>query len=341
MSIIARLFSISLRLASVLALFALTNVTVLAIESGSDKNTTTKSLKSPEDFRQNADREFVAGYYQSARDYYGQYLHRVTTSEPDLIARMAVCDFWLGIQDLSSKEFEEASKLYGQTLSGYLAQTDSHLAKLAYDQSLASALECCKRFPGEWKSYWRLGFFHNRYCEYQEAIEAYSKAIERFPHSDTRSNAVEFEELCGMPTLARLYGLRSQCFYRTGKYPETLADCTKYIELEPKSPLGYEARAQTYVQLQKFEIAVPDLKMAVSINSGHPRTFKQLGFCQLQLGQYQEALTNLSQAIKLFPRYAEAYHLRAQALKNLGKDKDAADDERTAKRMGYQSQPAV
>jgi tetratricopeptide (TPR) repeat protein len=304
------------------------NLIALAAEPSSDKK------GSPNYLLQNADRDFIAGYYQSARDFYSQYLHAGSKPDPEVITHMAMCDFWLGLNDVSAREFNRVSKLEGQSLACYLARIDAHIVMLEYDRSLEASRECCQHFPNEWKGYWRLGFLHNKYCEYPEAIDAYSKAIELFPKTSTDSKAT-FEELSGHPKLSRLFALRAQCFYRVGKYTDSIADCTKFIELDPSSPTGYESRAEAFLHLQKFADALNDLKKAAALDTPRARTFKQLGFCQLQIGQNEDAAANFSQAIKIFPRYAEAYHLRAKALRSLGKAKDAEEDEKTAKRFGF------
>ena len=71
------------------------------------------------------------------------------------------------------------------------------------------------------------------------------------------------------------------------------------------------------------------------------RSYKQLGFCQLQQGKYQDAVASLSVAIERHPKYAEAFHLRAQAMKGLGQYASAAEDERTATRLGFRPDDSV
>ncbi len=140
----------------------------------------------------------------------------------------------------------------------------------------------------------------------------------------------------------RLYGLRAQCYYRLGKYEQSIADCTQFIGLEPSDASGYEARAEAYIQMKNFASALPDLKKAVALKTTRPRTYEKLGLCEMQLGRCDDSVTDLSTAIKLFPRYAEAYHVRAQGVQGPGKQTRLRPKMiRRAKHLGFRGEGAV
>ena len=153
------------------------------------------------------------------------------------------------------------------------------------------------------------------------------------------NHSAVFEELPGRPTLPRLYGLRAQCFYKTANYNAAIDDCTKFIELRPQSNAALEARAEALIKLGDYAGAEKDLEKAVEQKTMRPRTFKQLGLCQVKLGKYNEAEITLSKAVTLFPKYAVAYELRAEAMQNLGQQLASGNDRRKAMRLGLVDSP--
>ena len=49
----------------------------------------------------------------------------------------------------------------------------------------------------------------------------------------------------------------------------------------------------------------------------------------------RQAIGNYDKALKIDPNYAEAYYNRGHAYANLGNDKQALEDWKTAARLGY------
>jgi len=295
-------------------------------------------------YRQQGEKHLNSRDYQTASEDFRQYMRLVTPPDPRVLCHLALCDTLVGRKTLGEREFQQASELQGETLEGYLSRFDSRMAANNHDQALASASECCQRFPKEWKSYWRLGFFYNTYREQERAIEAYSKALELRANSKSEpstSPTEAFEELSGRPELSRIYGLRAGCLYRIGKYAEAIADCDQFIQGEPTNPQGYESRGEARLRLHNLTQAADDFQKSIDLKTKRVRSYKQLGFCQLQQGKYQDAVASLSVAIERHPKYAEAFHLRAQAMKGLGQYASAAEDERTATRLGFRPDDSV
>ncbi|HEY9759560.1 MAG TPA: tetratricopeptide repeat protein [Oculatellaceae cyanobacterium] len=289
--------------------------------------------------KQKGDKYLIDLSYQDALNEYRHYMKLTAKPDPSVIVRIATCDGWLGRQGLSAREFERAAKIYGDNLDGLLAQFDAHLVQAEYDQALAIAEKCTKRFDKEWKGYMYLGFLHDKFLETENAVAAYSRAIELYPlHPERASNVRGLE---GPLLQSRLYGLRGHCYYRLKKYREAVADCTKVLELEPGELTAYESRAEAYIHLDDFSAAERDLLQAVALKTIRARTYKQLGLCQLKRGDNENAVTSFSAAIAHYPRYAEAFHLRAEAYRKLGKPVVAASDEVEARKLGFNLDGAV
>ena len=60
------------------------------------------------------------------------------------------------------------------------------------------------------------------------------------------------------------------------------------------------------------------------------------GFLYHELGQYERAIEDYSETIRLDPRVADAYYNRGLAYQSLGKSEDAERDFQKAKDLGYE-----
>ncbi len=66
-------------------------------------------------------------------------------------------------------------------------------------------------------------------------------------------------------------------------------------------------------------------------------TYSNRSFAYLFLGQYQRAIQDLNQAIRLDPQSAIAYSIRGLIYEKLGKSKEAELDITKTKGLGYDS----
>ena len=89
----------------------------------------------------------------------------------------------------------------------------------------------------------------------------------------------------------------------------------------------YRARAIAYVGLGDTATALQDFKKAIEIAPNDPENWNTRGFhLWLQYEQYQKALEDFDQAIKLSKNYAYFFNNRAWARFNLGDTKGAYSD---------------
>jgi len=308
--------------------------------------TAQSQVKTSEDagfYKLSGDHHFKGMEYIKAVDDYEKYLALTKRADPDVTYRSGVCYQRMGIPDLATKAFQTASELYGNSMKGYFARCDCYMMKSDFDQALREALEACRLFPNEWRTYARLGFCFHKICQYREAIAPYSKALE--VHGKISDKQTLFEEFWGRPHDTRIVALRAQCYYKVGKFKECEADCTRVIGLRPDFFPGYEARGEARLQMGDFVGASKDFETAIKLARARPagqfgqgtiraRTFKQLAFCQQKLGLNTLACANLNEAIKMFPKYVDAYKLRSDVMKKLGNDQAAEIDAKMAEKLG-------
>ena len=75
----------------------------------------------------------------------------------------------------------------------------------------------------------------------------------------------------------------------------------------------YQGRANVYYQMGNYQEAAGDYTVALSAQEDAV-SLGNRGYCYLQLGQLDAALSDLNRCIELDPEYAWAYYTRGQIL---------------------------
>ncbi|HXA52784.1 MAG TPA: tetratricopeptide repeat protein, partial [Candidatus Acidoferrum sp.] len=96
------------------------------------------------------------------------------------------------------------------------------------------------------------------------------------------------------------------------------------VEKGPASAAQFHALGRKFIQDEKFEEAITALSEAIKLDSNLATAFNARGYCYSRLRKYKEALADFDQAIKLNPGYGNAYTNRASARRAAG-DKAGAD----------------
>lgn len=185
--------------------------------------------------------------------------------------------------------------------------------------------------------------------EHRKAIEAVSYGIEVCPNKD-------------------LMRCRAMLYATVGNYKEALADLNRYIDLAPGKTMGYFLRGNLYQQMGRTDDALADYLVVVqkSPDSVYARTerakllfkvgrnqeglsemskvtdfdksdddaFRLRGNIYCKLGQYDRAIADYTQAIKISPEFARAsLEARAGAYDKLGKTELAKRDRAEARKL--------
>lgn len=128
------------------------------------------------------------------------------------------------------------------------------------------------------------------------------------------------------PKNSAAYEHRSVLYDKLKKFPETLADCNKIIELNNDSK-AYENRANLYHKTKKFEEAIADAGKAIELDPATVWPFFIRGDCYIHEFEYQKAVWSLINIyLERDKEYLRAYNRRGYAYTALGKYKEAIDD---------------
>ncbi len=144
--------------------------------------------------------------------------------------------------------------------------------------------------------------------KYEEAIEDYSKAIERNPQ------------------FIRAYYNRGVTNRNLRRDEEAIKDYSKAIELDPQFTVAYNNRGLSKHDLGKYQEAIKDYDKAIAINSQPAVAYNNRGLSKNKLGKYKEAIKDYNQAIEIDPEDIAAYINRGNANSSLGKHKEAIKD---------------
>jgi len=145
--------------------------------------------------------------------------------------------------------------------------------------------------------------------KYDKALVDYDKAISLIPH-----NQCKYE-------YADLYVDRALYYRKMKNYSKALADCDKAIGCEP------------YVTSMFLNGKAAKCLKAVNQVEGICSAYSARGTVRFEQGQFERALEDLNSAIKLDPKCARCYALRACIYAKLGLKQKAKADTDTARTL--------
>jgi len=138
---------------------------------------------------------------------------------------------------------------------------------------------------------------------YQQAIEAFSKAIKYFPD---------------FPGNYSTYNYRGFAYRITGEHEKAISDFNKAIDLDSKQATSYKYRGDTYAILKKYSEAVNDYSQAISLKPDLDQAYNSRGDVYRELGKYNEAVNDYNELIRLKPEMISAYIKRGYSYNKLG-----------------------
>lgn len=184
----------------------------------------------------------------------------------------------------------------------------------------------------------------------QEAIEAYTKAIELKPDYleayNNRGNAYSglgnykkaikdsSKAIDLKPDLADAYVIRGFTYDIIGNYQQAIKDYNKAIELKSDDAVAYWYRGATYYNLGNYQQTIKDYNKAIELKPNEAEVFWNRALAYSKLGNYQQAIKDLNKAIELKPDFAEAYQYRGLTYVVLGNEKLAKANLQIAARLG-------
>jgi lipoprotein NlpI len=107
---------------------------------------------------------------------------------------------------------------------------------------------------------------------------------------------------------------KSRAAFDQGKHEEALALAGKAIEREPKNPQGYYFRGRLHDALRQFEKAVNDFDQVLKLDSRVTDVYQLRGLAQFKLANIKESIADFDKYIELAPSQAPHHWQRGISL---------------------------
>ncbi len=169
-------------------------------------------------------------------------------------------------------------------------------------QAFSAALQSAVFIDGKTKEQWKEeGDAHSEAKRYEEAIDAYSRAIEL------------------APTYATAYNNRGIAYFNQQHYEQAIADYNRAIELDPTYAKAYHNRGYAYDDLGHYEQAIADYSSAIELDPTYATAYNGRGYTYEQMKLYEQAMRDYTRALELDPNHTKARNNKARLEKQMGK----------------------
>ncbi|MGH6900246.1 MAG: tetratricopeptide repeat protein [Geminicoccaceae bacterium] len=156
------------------------------------------------------------------------------------------------------------------------------------EQAFALLEELAARAPERIDALVQLGDLRRHDERYDEAEDAYSRAIARIDQP--------------RPEHWTLFYARGIAYERTKRWPEAEADFLKALEIEPEQPFVLNYLGYSWVDMgMHLDRAKGMLNRAVELRPEDGYIVDSLGWVHFRLGEYEKAVASLERAVELEP----------------------------------------
>ena len=300
--------------------------------------------------------DFIAQYPNSADGYMRRATHRIATSQDENTMAQIAADLDKALDVSTQKDntrFERAKLIYSYMLSN----PQTPYSDWSMDKALEEIREAIRLNP--LPVYTQLeGDILFAKQDYPAALAAY-EAVNRSELASpaTFFSAAQTKEMLKAPA-SEVLALMDSCVSRCPQpYTETAApyllaraQALLTANQARKAMLDYDAyfnavngnvnaafyyyREQAAIQARQYQRALDDLAKAIELAPQELLYRAELAVVNIRVGRSEEAIRVLQEALKIEPKYAEAYRLMGQAYIQLKKKDDACECFAKAKELG-------
>jgi tetratricopeptide (TPR) repeat protein len=122
--------------------------------------------------------------------------------------------------------------------------------------------------------------------------------------------------------------------YKAGDFKDAIENFSKLIEKDSQNQSAIWLRGLSYFESSNYNAAIDDFnKVDEASPFNHQMATEKRGNAYLNLGDYEHAVDELSESIKIDGLNAELFRRRAEAYKHLGKDEEAKFDNAVAESL--------
>jgi tetratricopeptide (TPR) repeat protein len=226
-----------------------------------------------------------------------------------------------------------------------------------YAQAIEAYKKAIKISKGDPSQFVAIGICYRMLDRYDEAIAAFSNAIDLHPGAEDIAEAylrrgicwfhkgeygpalLDFDEASGLVnTDARAPTWKGMTLARQGRMLDAVNTYSIAILNDNRYVLAHVNRGLAYAALQDYRKAIYDFNAALNVTPNDATLYYKRATVQSLSGDYRAAIQSDNEAIRLNPRYAPAYQNRSEAYRQLGNSAKADSDSQRAQQLNLASE---
>ena len=202
-------------------------------------------------------------------------------------------------EENSKLSLKEAIVNNTQSADAYISSGVSNFKKGQIDEAISDLNKAIKLNPEDAAAYFYRGNAFNGKGQIEKAVSDYTKAIEIYPRY---TNA---------------YFSRGYIYLITGEYSKAISDFNMVIAIHPENAYAYNYLGCGYFAQKEYQVAIDDFSKAIELNPGYIEPYRNRGYIYNDVKKrYSMAIEDYSKAIELDPEDAVNYNLRGIAYFN-------------------------
>jgi tetratricopeptide (TPR) repeat protein len=217
------------------------------------------------------------------------------------------------------------------------------LYELIHDRLIDPILQSNEQYlqnkTNEVRDYYLKGTRYADQKQYEEAIQAFNKAIELDP--DNNISYYERGRVCGTlkryneaiadfdkvieldPSFISAYANKGFCLREMGRFDEAIHALDKVIELDPQDVWSYNERGRVHYVRKNYEKATADWSTAITLDPTYKWGHSNMSVALSALDRFHDAVIAADKAIEIDPKYVDAWRNKGLALEKLGRHDEA------------------
>jgi tetratricopeptide (TPR) repeat protein len=258
--------------------------------------------------------------------------------------------------DAAIVDFSEAIRIDPNFTAAYVNRSRAFVRKREFDRALADADEAIRIDPKYLNGYMQRGFVLKEMRNFDGALAAFNRAAELDSKSprppvgrgevfnDKKDNdhaIAEFDSAIRLdPTYASAYSNRAAAYLRKGDLDQALKDVNDALEREKAAPT-FNYRALVQHAKREYDEAIADLTEAIRLDPTYSAYYSNRGRTYNAKKEYDRAILDLNESIRLNPANSLPYWNRAISYENKRERDKALADWRTTLRLDPDNQNAI
>ena len=264
---------------------------------------------------------------------------------------------FLGLAHVAKKEYQQAIAAFDQALKIKPDSSDvynnrgfTYLQAKKFDNALKDFKKAIQINPESVNSYNNMGLTYFAMEDYRSSASSFTKAIEKSPNTPNfylqrqaaylklgmqnqadadgdklnwlKQLAVLNIALARQPRNSAKYVERAHHLLDGGEESAALEDFNRAVKADPQYAQALSARAAYWFSKGKLDRVIDDCGNAISIQP-HQEAYSIRGDVWMKKGDFEKAIADFVKAKRFDATVAQAYLMRAKALKSQGNDEQA------------------